>query len=706
MLKARKSKKWISILVTLVFLFSLLPIGAAFAEEEVKVTYTTATVSEDVYQTLGYVKFDMEDWASISAVYITVELPSGVVFTKGTVNNVADFFPNNTASFLSGTEADDGFTAVVTPGNNDIVLAFNQGDGQVTVKESAADDIVVKVTAKALSVYGGTAWNVDEEYVLGRKGDAKVTVTAGTPETIKFGTQKSIAKITLTENQKGALKQDDIIELELPSDLFAWVQSDVNIKKGPYGLNASVVGIVDETLKLKITGTSNPFADKLEIEAKITVLPGAPEGEVEVAVSSPTNDDVEEKSVVVAIIGDSDVTITADEDTGSDLYLASEDVTLYDITLESSGTFSNGTDIIITLPEGIEFDADMDQSGAWSEPNGITNRGIFDDKQKLWLEVTGTLDDNDKIELKGIKVNVLPNAELGDVIVEFSGDVEGTVVAGEVISRVDVSATTVDVTVGLDREAGIITLVETGKKALSNNQNIWIKLPNGVEFNGTPKVEVDGKDIKASDKNTTDDDVFEFTLSNLTDTKINTIVISDISLDLDSRVNYGDITVKIGGNALNKMDLSGAYKDEADDELYKVAIAKVVSATARTATFVLGSSSYTVNGTSYAMDVAAYAKNGRTYLPVRYVAYALGVDAENIFYDEATKTVTLLKGTTAVQLTIGSNVLKINGISLTMDVAPEVESGRTMLPFRFIAQALGASVSYDDATKTVTMNLE
>jgi hypothetical protein len=40
-----------------------------------------------------------------------------------------------------------------------------------------------------------------------------------------------------------------------------------------------------------------------------------------------------------------------------------------------------------------------------------------------------------------------------------------------------------------------------------------------------------------------------------------------------------------------------------------------------------------------------------------------------------------------------------------MDVAPEIKDGRTMLPFRWIAQALGASVEWDEATQTVTVKL-
>jgi len=111
-----------------------------------------------------------------------------------------------------------------------------------------------------------------------------------------------------------------------------------------------------------------------------------------------------------------------------------------------------------------------------------------------------------------------------------------------------------------------------------------------------------------------------------------------------------------------------------------------------------------VAGVEKTMDVAPYVKNGRTYLPVRYVASALGVLDSNILWDEATQKVTLLKGDKVVQLTIGSNAMIVNGVTITMDAAPEITSGRTMLPFRFIAQAMGSSVAWDEATQTVTLN--
>lgn len=312
----------------------------------------------------------------------------------------------------------------------------------------------------------------------------------------------------------------------------------------------------------------------------------------------------------------------------------------------------------------------------------------------------------DEFTLEGLQVNVAADAEPGDIEIEVGGDYgDTTVVAGEVQARIDVSATKKDVTVGLSRAAGDITIVETGKDTFAGTE-LTLTAPKGVAFAGAPTVEVNGKEVDAKVDGDNDEKVV-ITLEGLRSNRVDTIEISDIELDLDSRVGYGDVVVKIGGSGVNEIPEDEEVNDtDSGSAVARVAIATVVSATQREAVFTIGSNVYTVNGVEYSMDVAPYIKNSRTYLPVRYVAYALGVDSDNVLWDEATKTVTLIKGMNAVQLTIGSNVLKLNGVSITMDVAPELQSGRTMLPFRFIAQAFGASVTWDEATQTVTMGLE
>ncbi len=58
---------------------------------------------------------------------------------------------------------------------------------------------------------------------------------------------------------------------------------------------------------------------------------------------------------------------------------------------------------------------------------------------------------------------------------------------------------------------------------------------------------------------------------------------------------------------------------------------------------------------------------------------------------------------TEITLTIGFLNATVNGETIINDVAPVIRNGRTMLPIRFIADALGAKVEWDDEAKKVTI---
>jgi uncharacterized repeat protein (TIGR02543 family) len=77
------------------------------------------------------------------------------------------------------------------------------------------------------------------------------------------------------------------------------------------------------------------------------------------------------------------------------------------------------------------------------------------------------------------------------------------------------------------------------------------------------------------------------------------------------------------------------------------------------------------------------------------------------FYTCSTGNLSLIDYPDAVRLTlaIGQRDYRFNGAMITNDVAPFIsEDGRMMLPVRAIAEALGASVSWVDATKTATVS--
>ena len=64
------------------------------------------------------------------------------------------------------------------------------------------------------------------------------------------------------------------------------------------------------------------------------------------------------------------------------------------------------------------------------------------------------------------------------------------------------------------------------------------------------------------------------------------------------------------------------------------------------------------------------------------------------------------KGTT-VELWIGKNVATLNGKSVNIDidskVMPIIRSGRTLLPLRFVAEALALDVRWNPTTQAITI---
>lgn len=74
-----------------------------------------------------------------------------------------------------------------------------------------------------------------------------------------------------------------------------------------------------------------------------------------------------------------------------------------------------------------------------------------------------------------------------------------------------------------------------------------------------------------------------------------------------------------------------------------------------------------------------------------------------VSWDGDTQTVTATKGSTTISLQIGSNVLNKNGKSIEVDVPAFLQNGRTLVPIRAISESLDASVNWDSETQTVVI---
>lgn len=109
-----------------------------------------------------------------------------------------------------------------------------------------------------------------------------------------------------------------------------------------------------------------------------------------------------------------------------------------------------------------------------------------------------------------------------------------------------------------------------------------------------------------------------------------------------------------------------------------------------------------VNGTEVAFaGQAPVIKADRTLVPLRGVLEAMGIEVD--WNDEA-KSITAKRGLDSAYFVIGDTNLITNDGTVTLDVAPEIINGSTMIPLRAIAEAFGAAVAWDGEAKTVTVD--
>ncbi len=264
-----------------------------------------------------------------------------------------------------------------------------------------------------------------------------------------------------------------------------------------------------------------------------------------------------------------------------------------------------------------------------------------------------------------------------------------------------------------DERGGIsFTVTEGGPGAfaarpLGYQGRLLIKCPAGVSFSSMPGITVTGDlklDIAGARLNEPAND--QLTISVLqSSTVTSTIQFNNVLLTLDRTVPEGNVTLKVGGSAI---DWSGAV---AGPELSiqvpaaRVTIGGVVtpapSEQNAEAQFTIGVNSFILNGGETAMDVPPYIKDGRTFVPLYYAAQALGISEEGIVWDQEKQTVTLMKGLKLVQLQIGNDTMLFNGASISLDAAPEITNGRTCLPVALLAKALGETATWDAASQTI-----
>ncbi len=74
-----------------------------------------------------------------------------------------------------------------------------------------------------------------------------------------------------------------------------------------------------------------------------------------------------------------------------------------------------------------------------------------------------------------------------------------------------------------------------------------------------------------------------------------------------------------------------------------------------------------------------------------------------VSWDSETRTVTATKGARTVKSTIGDTVMYVDGKAVQMDVAPQITDDRTLVPVRFVAEAFDCTVEWVENTRSVAI---
>ena len=121
------------------------------------------------------------------------------------------------------------------------------------------------------------------------------------------------------------------------------------------------------------------------------------------------------------------------------------------------------------------------------------------------------------------------------------------------------------------------------------------------------------------------------------------------------------------------------------------------------------SCSLKIDGVIIESDAAPIIENNTTLVPIAVIADYLGGTSS---WDQEAQQATIKNGNTTVVLTNRSKNATVNGVSYTLTTAPRIVTvdadggGRTMVPLRFIAEAFGYDVDWDDSTRTAIVNTD
>ena len=115
----------------------------------------------------------------------------------------------------------------------------------------------------------------------------------------------------------------------------------------------------------------------------------------------------------------------------------------------------------------------------------------------------------------------------------------------------------------------------------------------------------------------------------------------------------------------------------------------------------LGSSKARFNHETYILEQPPLVVNGRSMVPLRFFTEALGAE---VIWNAADRSVHVENGEISTTLYINNRKTTVNDKVVTLDAAPMILRGRTLVPVKFISEVLGYRVEWIESSKTIIIS--
>ena len=569
-------------------------------------------------------------------------------------------------------------------------------------------------------------------------------------------------------NMEAVVDEGDEITLKLNSG-FEFANNDNNkitIKADGTTITPEVE-YEDDEIVITVDGDISADVDTLTISGIKVEATSAKEGATAtIKVSASGNDSV---SIEVATVVDYAVSMSVDEDEDVPVIYSGVDVDNTGITDDSdheslevsidetfAGAWDNSKKFTLSLPEGV-YAADVDVVVDGIDLDREDFIDAYDNGEYEYFEFDKRIfeendSDNDPYEMDVTFTLVADPDFEGDVVLTLSGDAmeEQKVTIAKFVKPYTVSAQQNDLTIDYrNTEIPTDVVITEAEAGLWEKGTEFALTLDKIDFDVDASVTADDKSgMEIKDVKTKDGEI-RFTVDSESDDEPATLTVSDLTLYMDRNLPAGAYDLNmyaldmLGVDSAEKAeDFDGSdYKaadkgyltqtlladedttvfvgDESDDIDYtaKTGFVNIVTAGSDTTGFTtkltvpIGENYLIAGETKVEQDAPAYINaEGYTMLPVRAISTSLGIDNNNVLWDQATKTVTILYGDRIISMTAGASVMYVNGSSIPTSSSVEIVNDRTFLPMRDLATALGVTdLTWDTdpttgKTTTVYMN--